>query len=120
MFNRNYSANVEETLFQSPNLSISDIRRLYRFGGEIHDHVFLWQYYGEKWLRTQHNIYPNDGITRFQGLSSQYNQFSHTTGLPTPAVDNQRTREERLASWRRNIQRIYQALGISLNNWGNQ
>ncbi|MDB9539553.1 EH signature domain-containing protein [Anabaenopsis tanganyikae CS-531] len=119
MFNRNYSANVEKTLFQSPNLSISDIRRLYRFGGEIHDHVFLWQYYAEKWLRTQHNIYPNDGITRFQGLGSQYNQFSHTTGLPTPAVDKQGIREQKLARWRRDIQRIYQALGISLNNWGN-
>ena len=119
LFNRHYSAHVEKTLFQSPNLSISDIRRLYSSGGEIHDHVFLWQYYAEKWLRTQHNIYPNDGITRFKGLPPQYNQFSHTTGLPTPAVDNQRTREQKLARWRQDIQRIYQALGITLNNWGN-
>lgn len=119
MFNRNYSANVEETLFQSPKLSISDIRRLYRFGGEIHDHVFLWQYYGEKWLRTQHNIYPNHGITRFKGIPPQYNQFSHTTGLPTPTVDNQGTREQRLVRWRQDIQNIYQGLGITLKNWGN-
>jgi len=119
LFNRNSSANVEETLFQSPNLSISDIRRLYRFGGEIHDHVFLWQYYAEKWLRTQHNIYPNDGITRFKGIPPKYNQFSHTTGLPTPAVDKQRIREQRLARWRQDIQRIYQGLGITLKNWSN-
>ena len=120
MFNRHYSAHVEKTLFQSPNLSISDIRRLYRFGGEIHDHVFLWQYYAEKWLRTQHNIYPNDKITRFKGIPPKYNQFNHTTGLPTPTVDNQGIREERLARWRKDIENIYQALGITLNNWGNQ
>ena len=119
LFNRHYSANVEKTLFQSPNLSISDIRRLYRFGGEIHDHVFLWQYYAEKWLRTQHNIYPNDGITRFKGLGSQYNQYTPTTGLPTPAVDKQRIREQKLARWRQDIQNIYQGLGITLKKWGN-
>lgn len=119
LFNRNSSPNAEETLFQSPKLSISDIRRLYRFGGEIHDHVFLWQYYAEKWLRTQHNIYPNEGITRFKGIPPQYNQFSYTTGLPTPAVDNQRTREKSLLRWHQNIQRIYQGLGITLKNWSN-
>ncbi|MBI1242044.1 MAG: hypothetical protein GC195_11050 [Nostoc sp. RI_552] len=107
LFNRDRSTRFEEKLFQSQNLSISDIRRLRRLGGEIHDHVYLWQYYAEQWLRGQHGIYPNDGIISFQGLDHPFNIYSRITGLPVPSVDKQSDRERALVHWRRDIERIY-------------
>lgn len=107
LFNRNLAPIFEETLFQSKNLSISDIRRLRRFGGEIHDHVFLWQYYAEKWLRTKHEIYPNEGISYFQGLDRPFNRYNPTTGLLEPSLDKERNRERVLARWRRDMGRLY-------------
>ncbi|MBD2298622.1 EH signature domain-containing protein [Nostoc sp. FACHB-190] len=112
LFKRDQSPDFEKTLFESRELSIIEIRRLLRFGGKIHDHVYLWQYYAEKLLRTQNRIYPNDGTRYFQGLPAFCNRYSRATGLPVPSPDKQRKREENLVSWYENMERLYRRLGI--------
>lgn len=115
LFKRDQSPYFEKTLFESRELSITDIRSLLRFGGKIHDHVYLWQYYVEQWLRTKNRIYPNDGTRRFQGLDKFYNQYNRATGLPVPSPDKQIQREEKLESWYENMERLYRRLGIDIN-----
>ncbi|BAU63822.1 hypothetical protein STA3757_11910 [Stanieria sp. NIES-3757] len=95
---------VEKKLFHSHELSVKRLRCL---GGEIHDHVFIWQYYCEQWLRRK-NIFPNQGITRFLGLSFLYNQYSLQQGLPEPSWENKQQRSYRLEQWQREINRLEQ------------
>jgi len=98
LFDRDKQPNIEQELFESPTLSIKQIRRL---GGEIHDHVFLWQTYCEKWLREKFNIRPNSGTTIFKGLGLNCAIYDQNTGLPTPSTEDQQTRENLLRNWRR-------------------
>jgi hypothetical protein len=95
---------VEKKLFHSHELSVKRLRCL---GGEIHDHAFIWQYYCEQWLRKK-NIFPNQGITRFLGLSFLYNQYSLQQGLPEPSWENKQQRSYRLEQWQREINRLEQ------------
>ncbi|YAF94110.1 MAG: EH signature domain-containing protein [Nodularia sp. CChRGM 3473] len=118
-FNRHHSPYYEQDLFQSQKLSIEDIRRLFRFGGKIHDHVYLWQYHAERWLRIRNGIYPNDGIRYFRGLPKFCNQYNRLTGLPVPSLEDQRVREENLPSWQRRVELSYQQLDLNIN-WDEQ
>jgi hypothetical protein len=102
LFNRDKQPNIEQELFESPTLSIRQIRRL---GGEIHDHVFLWQNYCERWLRN-FGIRPNAGTTIFRGLPYNYARYNENTGLPTPSIQQRQDRENRLRRWRWEIENL--------------
>ena len=103
LFNRHKQPDIEQKLFESPTLSIKQIRRL---GGEIHDHVFLWQNHCEKWLRENFDIRPNSGTRIFKGLPPNCARYDQNTGLPRPSIQEQQDRENRLIGWRRKIERL--------------
>lgn len=94
---------IEQELFQSLSLSIKRLRCL---GGEVHDHVFCWQHYCEKWLREVNNIYPNEGTVNFKGLSSKYNQYNRNTGLLVPSLDDLEKRQRQKNWWEYEIQQL--------------
>ncbi len=92
----------EEVLFESTHLSVSSIRSL---GGDIHDHVFCWQNSGVTWLREK-NIYPNDGITFFEGIPRHASYYDPLIGLPPLKPEDRLERERKLVRWRQNWNRI--------------
>jgi len=94
---------IEKELFQSLFLSIKRLRCL---GGEIHDHVFCWQHYCEKWLREVNNIYPNESTVNFKGLPFKYSQYNCKTGLPAPSLDDLEQRQRKLSRWKHEIQQL--------------
>ncbi|WRH67117.1 MAG: hypothetical protein RSE13_01220 [Planktothrix sp. GU0601_MAG3] len=71
---------------------------------EIHDHVFCWQTYCEKWLRLS-NILPNEGTVFFKGLSREYGRYG-SDGLPLPSEQKQRDRNYNLEKWENKIIKI--------------
>lgn len=97
LFDLKSNPDVRSYLFKSSNLSIQSIRNL---GGEIHDHVFLWQGSCERWLRSR-GILPNPGIQYFEGLSREHGKYNPQTGLPTPSFKDRQERERKLERWRR-------------------
>ena len=93
-------AETEQQLFNS-QLSIKKLRCL-GLNNLIHDHVFCWQYFCEKWLR-QRNILPNQGTTYFQGVPKRYSRYSTGQGLPIPSSENIRKRDRSLEYWKKDI-----------------
>lgn len=100
LFHRDRYPAIEQQLFEAQNLSVKQLRRL---GGEVHDHVYLWQVYAERWLR-EHEIYPNQGTVQFKGLHPSHAQYDN--GLPTPSLDRQRSRQQSLERWRNKIAQL--------------
>ena len=96
-------AKTEQQLFNS-RLSIKKLRCL-GLNKPIHDHVFCWQYYCERWLK-QHNILPNQGTTHFKGIPYQYSRYSQQTGLSEPTFENKRKRDRSLEYWKRDIAKL--------------
>ncbi len=96
-------AETEQKLFES-QLSIKKLRCL-GLNKPIHDHVFCWQYFCERWLK-QHNIFPNQGTTHFRGIPHRYSRYSERTGLPEPTFDNKRKRDRSLEYWKRDIAKL--------------
>ena len=96
-------AKTEQQLFNS-QLSIKKLRCL-GLNKPIHDHVFCWQYYCERWLK-QHNILPNQGTTHFKGIPHQYSRYSQQTGLSEPTFENKRKRDRSLEYWKRDIAKL--------------
>lgn len=94
---------TEQKLFNS-QLSIKKLRCL-GLNKPIHDHVFCWQYYCERWLK-QHNILPNQGTTHFKGIPHQYSRYSQQTGLSEPTFENKRKRDRSLEYWKRDIAKL--------------
>ncbi|NJK61403.1 MAG: hypothetical protein HC921_00755, partial [Synechococcaceae cyanobacterium SM2_3_1] len=91
---------LETILFNSNNLSVKQLRSL---GGEVHDHVFLWQPFCVKWLGRK-GIYPNKDITYFRVSSRSRPYFDWKThSLPEPSQEDQLEREEQLNHWHRHI-----------------
>ncbi|MDJ0773075.1 MAG: EH signature domain-containing protein [Mastigocoleus sp. MO_167.B18] len=101
IFPKNYQ--TEQQLFNS-QLSIKQLRAL-DSSHEIHDHVYCWQYFCERWLR-QKKIFPNEGTERFQGVPNQYNTYNPLTGLPEPSDEDMRKRDQKLKSWRENMAKL--------------
>ncbi|OKH11160.1 EH signature domain-containing protein [[Limnothrix rosea] IAM M-220] len=97
---RIFDKQYKNFLFNEPSLSIQKIRAL---GGKRHDHKFLWQYYCEKLLRTQYQIFPNEKILLFHGLPDDYALYSRHTGLPVPAPKKIQQRKKKLSNWIRTI-----------------
>ena len=97
-------AETEQKLFES-QLSIKKLRCL-GLNKPIHDHVFCWQYYCERWLK-QHNILPNQGTTHFKGIPHQYSRYSQQTGLSEPSFANKRKRDRSLEYWKRDIDEVF-------------
>lgn len=102
LFNPDNQHDIEQKLFESPTLSIKQIRS---FGGDVHDHVFLWQNSCERWLRN-FGIRPNSGIHKFKLLSDHWVQFSKNTGLNSPSIEKQQEREKSSRGWRREIENL--------------
>ncbi|MFN7715433.1 MAG: EH signature domain-containing protein [Pseudanabaenaceae cyanobacterium] len=71
---------IRHKLFENKSLSISDIRRL---GGPVHDHVYFWQYYCERWL-SKHGIYPNLNLTNFRIDEFRYSPYMRENGMEPP------------------------------------
>ena len=94
---------TEQQLFNS-QLSIKKLRCL-GLNRPIHDHVFCWQYFCERWLK-QHDILPNQGTTHFKGVPYKYSRYSELTGLPEPTFENKRQRDRKLQYWREEIARL--------------
>ena len=94
---------TEQQLFNS-QLSIKKLRCL-GLNRPIHDHVFCWQYFCERWLK-QHDILPNQGTTHFKGVPYKYSRYSELTGLPEPTFENKRQRDRKLQYWREEIARF--------------
>lgn len=84
LFRRN--AQIEQLLFASPNLSVKQIRCI---GGEKHDHVFLWQFYSEEWLKNK-GIYPNPG----------------TLAATKPTEENRQKRKGKFKWWQHEIRKL--------------
>ena len=84
--------NIRDKLFSSNSLSISDIRR---FGGQILDHVFCWQYHCERWL-SKHNIYPNSTLTMFRIDNNRYESYNRETGMREPTHEERQERDKKI------------------------
>lgn len=93
---------TEHQLFESKSLSAKSIRLL---GGKIHDHVFCWQSYCEKFLR-QHGILPNDGTFQFKGLNQEHGRYDPLNGLPSPSYNDQEKRNAKLYFWLRDLKQL--------------
>ena len=96
-------AETEQRLFNS-QLSIKKLRCL-GLNKPIHDHVFCWQYYCERWLKRK-SILPNQGTTHFKGIPYRYSSYSQQTGLSEPTFDNRRKRDRSLDYWKRDIAQL--------------
>jgi hypothetical protein len=86
---------IEKHLFDSNQISIKKIRAL---GGEYHDHALCWQWSCVNWLR-ERNIYPNEGIQYFRGLSPEHGRYDLDTGLPEPSEGKKLERKEQVENW---------------------
>ena len=93
------TTDLERTLFNSNNLSVSIIRRL---GGDIHDHKFCWQNACVKWLMEK-SIRPNEDIKFFKITPDKVQSYNSNTGLPSLSYDNAQKREAALEKWRRSL-----------------
>ncbi|MGL4497540.1 MAG: EH signature domain-containing protein, partial [Planktothrix sp.] len=102
LFNRSQNPQLELQLLNSSQVSVKHLRCLKP--PEIHDHVFCWQTYCEKWLRVR-NILPNEGTLYFKGLSSQHGKYGQD-GLPTPSYEDQQERNRKLDQWENKIRKI--------------
>ena len=110
LFNRHQYPNIEQELFASSELSV---KRLRAFGGEVHDHKYLWQIDCERWLR-ERRILPNAGTTHFKRRNKNNpnqpyrDRYNPNTGLPLhdPDGDKRRKRERDLIRWRRDIEQL--------------
>ncbi|NBD15566.1 MAG: hypothetical protein GVY04_05285 [Cyanobacteria bacterium] len=108
IFNRHQYPNIEEELFESSQLSV---KRLRAFGGERHDHKYLWQVYCERWLRKR-GILPNSGTTHFKRRNKNnpnqpyLDPYNPQQGLREPDREKQWKRESVLVRWRREIDQL--------------
>lgn len=102
LFNRSQNPQFEQKLFGSSQVSVKYLRCLKP--REIHDHVFCWQTYCEKWLKVR-NILPNAGTEIFIGLSNEHGRYG-SDGLPTPSFQDQQKRNGRLEEWKNKIRQI--------------
>ncbi|WP_417228302.1 EH signature domain-containing protein [Amphritea sp.] len=84
-------------LLKSKELSIKSIREA--FYDDVHDHVFMWQWSCEAWLRNSFKIIPNDKVVTFKGLPPQANHYSIKSGLSKPDDDLIARRAEELGPW---------------------
>jgi len=96
---------IDVDLCSEADLSIKEIRSIPIPREDVHDHVFAWQSYCEKWLRRK-DILPNSGTEYFKGLSQVHGRYSSLTGLPTPSTEDERQRSRKLFEWRRTIEGI--------------
>ncbi len=99
LFNRSQNPDLEQKLFDSSQVSVKHLRCFKP--REIHDHVFCWQTYCEKWLKSK-NILPNEGTVFFKGLSNEHGRYG-SEGLPTPSFQDQQKRNYRLDQWKNKI-----------------
>ncbi|PSF29689.1 hypothetical protein C7H19_24235 [Aphanothece hegewaldii CCALA 016] len=102
LFNRYHYPDIESKLFTSAELSLKQLRCL---GGEVHDHMYLWQGSAEQLLR-KNGITPNENTKTFKGLDSRHNRYNFTTGLPKPSSEKITERERNLTAWRRKIKEL--------------
>lgn len=102
LFNGSQNPELEQKLFGSSEVSVKCLRCLKPC--EIHDHVFCWQTYCEKWLKLS-NILPNEGTVFFKGLSREYGRYG-SDGLPLPSDQKQRDRNYNLEKWENTIRKI--------------
>ncbi|MDJ0631710.1 MAG: EH signature domain-containing protein [Xenococcaceae cyanobacterium MO_188.B29] len=89
---------IEQKLFHS-QLSVKRLRCLDR---NIHDHEFCWQYFCEQLLRTK-NIFPNENIQYFKGLSDRHRRYNRQTGLPKPSPQNLQKRRYKVERWQQKM-----------------
>ena len=94
------NSETERQLFNS-QLSIKKLRCL-GLNNPIHDHLYCWQYFCERWLK-ERNILPNRGTTYFKGVPGRYSKYSIEQGLPKPSPENVIQRDRQLIRWRQNI-----------------
>ncbi|VXD15691.1 conserved hypothetical protein [Planktothrix serta PCC 8927] len=99
LFNSSQNPDLEQKLFGSSEVSVKHLRCFKP--REIHDHVFCWQTYCEKWLKLS-NILPNAGTVFFKGLPYEYGRYG-SDGLPTPSYEDQQKRNHRLDQWKNKI-----------------
>jgi len=104
LFQRSHFSPNGDRLFTDSSLSVHRLRFL---GGDRHDHAFLWQGYCERWLH-KHEIYPNDGITQFQGLGLEHGRYDRLSGLPQPSLTDKQERKRKLERWEAEIQKLEQ------------
>ena len=88
---------IREILFKHTSLSISDIRRL---GGEVHDHLLLWQSSCERWLY-KHGISPNSGLSMFKIGDNQQYPYNLVLGINSNVSSEKLTeRNRKLSYWK--------------------
>jgi len=95
LFTKN-SHHINLLLRENAEFLLSDIRKAHQ--DDVHDHVFLWQWSCEAWLRSKYNIVPNTGLTKFSGLPKGANEYLSLC-LPTPKNDELQKRREHLKEW---------------------
>ena len=96
---------TERQLFNSP-LSIKKLRCL-GLDNPIHDHLYCWQYFCERWLK-ERNILPDGGTTRFKGVPARFSKYTIERGLPEPSPENVIERDRQLVRWRQNMNLLEQ------------
>lgn len=84
-------------LLRKQQLSISQIKQTFEVG--VHDHVFLWQWSCERWLRTEYGVLPDKRVRKFLGLPPSSNRYDPVVGLPTPPQQLLQQRQEQLEKW---------------------
>lgn len=93
----NKSTRNANLLLKTKLLSIQLIRQA--FQDDVHDHVFMWQWSCEAWLRKAFKILPNDDVVAFKGLPPKVNAYSLKHGLPMPDDELIARRAEELEPW---------------------
>jgi hypothetical protein len=101
---QNSSFTNKNELFKKSNLSVHRLRFL---ECDRHDHAFLWQGYCERWLYKR-GIYPNEGITQFQGLGLEHGRYDRVSGLPQPSAMDLQERKRKLERWEAEIKKLEQ------------
>lgn len=90
-------------LLEQGTLGLKDLRRV--GVSEAHDHVFLWQYFCERWLRDK-GIRPDDEVQQFAGLPWEAGRYDPDKGLPAPDEAELAQRHQQLLSWQRKMRRL--------------
>ena len=97
---------LENELFNSPELSLKRLRYLTIEPENIIDHCDYWQINLEQFLRSK-NIVPNEGIKYFQIVTStQGIEYNCATGLPQLNSQQITLRNKQLVLWQEEILKL--------------
>ena len=110
------NAHNVQLLLNQKIVDLDVIRKLHQ--DDVHDHVALWQWACEKWLRLEYGIIPDDEVTLFKGLPTC--SYTKGSGLLTSDQVMLKARDRGLAIWAEPFFHKEQTLGKYNDNVENR